>query len=283
MFKRLLLISVLVLLCGRARTQQNCIPVYTTSEAGLAYQAGEQAEYMLRYTFGIVNTDIARATVALDTTRIDGVKVFHCKVFGQTAGIYRYLFNVREDFQSWFSCDGVKPVRFFRDTYECGYKSRNDYSYVWNTDAPYIDATIYNTSIDSTRILQIPLTSCTFDLPSLYYFARNIDMSRIEVDVKYPMTFAIDERSYNVYYIYKGKESLDVKGLGRTDCLHFQAKLIAGQVFNGDKDMDIYVSDDLNRVPLYFSAQIAKGVASGRLLSSSGLKYPKTWEEKCRK
>ena len=43
--------------------------------------------------------------------------------------------------------------------------------------------------------------------------------------------------------------------------------------------MDIYVSDDLNRVPLFFSAKIAVGMAEGRLLEYGGLKYSASWEK----
>lgn len=273
---------LLALLASRVGVcaQGDCIPVYTTKESELAYEAGEKATYTLRYKFGLLNTDVAKAYVSLDTVRVDGTKAFHCKVFGQTAGIFRRMFDVREDFQSWFSCEGVRPLRFYRDTYECGYKSLNEYRYVWDAEQPYIDAQIYNTSIDSTQVLQIPLSDCTFDLPSLYYFARNIDMSKVRKDVKYPMTFAIDETKYNVYYIYKGKTRKNIAGLGTVPCLWFQAKLVAGEVFSGKKDMNIYVSDDLNRVPLFFSAELSVGEAQGRLAEVSGLKYPMSWKKK---
>lgn len=279
--RRFLLILLAFMVSGLDLIAQgDCIPVYTTRESDLAYTAGEKATYTLRYKFGLINTDVAKAYVSLDTVRIDGVKAFHCKVFGQTSGIFKRMFDVREDFQSWFSCDGVKPLRFWRDTYECGYKSRNDYKYIWDAENPYIDAQIYNTSIDSTQVLQIPLSQCTFDLPSLYYFARNIDMTKVKKDVKYPMTFAIDEKAYNVYYIYKGKVRKNIAGLGNVVCLWFKAKLLAGEVFSGKTDMDIYVSDDLNRVPLFFSAEISVGEAQGRLTEVSGLKYPMSWKKK---
>ncbi len=279
--KRLAVILMVVFALGfRARAQYNCIPVVSTHENELGFVAGEHATYMLRYKYGVINTDIAQATVDLDTVRIGGVKAFHCKVYGRTSGIYKVLFNISEDFQSWFSCDGIRPLRFYRDTYECGYKSVNKYTYIWDTDQPYIDAEVFNSRMESPRNLQIPLKQCTFDLPSLYYFARNIDLSKIRENVKYPMTFAIDDETYDVYYIYRGKERKKIQGLGTVPCLHFQAKLVAGEVFSGDHDLDIYVSDDLNRVPLYFAAEIASGEASGRLVGCSGLKYPMSWKTK---
>lgn len=277
--KKLILILLSCLIFGRVRAQENCIPVLAHTEEDLPYQSGEYAVYAMRYVCGIINSDVAKATVRLDTVRVGGQKCFHCSVFGKTAGIYKLLFNIKEDFQSWFTCDGVRPVRFMRDTYECGYVAKNEYNYVWDSGQPYIDASVYTTAIDSTRHLNIPLKACTFDLPSLYYNARSIDMSKVEQDKRYPMTFAIDDEVYDVYYIYKGKEMLKIKGIGTVPTLHFQAKLLAGEVFKGDQDMDIYVSDDLNRVPLFFSAKIAVGMAEGRLLEYGGLKYSASWEK----
>lgn len=279
MKRHAVILLLLALTAFRSSAQENCIPVYTKAENEVAYKAGEHAEYALTYKYGIINTDVARATVDLDTLRMGDTKAFHCKVYGRTYGIYRWMFNISEDFQSWFSCDGIRPLRFLRDTYECGYTSKNDYTYHWDSDPPYIDAHVECSSDDGPKDLQIPLKPCTFDLPSLYYFARNIDMDKVEQDVRYPMTFAIDDMAYDVYYIYKGRVEKKIPGLRTVTCLHFKAKLLAGEVFNGDHDMDIYVSDDLNRVPLFFSAEIAVGEARGRLLGCSGLKYPKSWEK----
>lgn len=274
MKKVLGILLLLALFPGRVRAQGNCIPVVSTDVSQISYKSGEHATYALKYKWGVINTDVATASVDLDSVVVNGVKAYHCKLFGQTSGIFKRLFRIREDFQSWFSCDGVRPIRFYRNTMENSYVAKNDYIFRWDAEPPYIDATVYSSSTDSTKVMQIPLKECTFDLPSLYYFARNIDMSRVEKDIRYPMTFAIDDEVYDVYYIYKGKEKVKTPELGHVNCLHFQAKLIAGEVFRGDHDMDIYVSDDGNKVPVFFRAEIAVGEAQGRLVEHSGLKYP---------
>lgn len=271
------LISLLLFLAaGRAVWGQasNCIPVYAKTESEVAYGAGEKLDFTLHYTFGILDSDIGEATVTLDTARINGVKAFHCRVFGKTVRLYDKFFRVREDFNSWFACDGLTPLRFQRNTQEGSYRARNEYSYMWDAELPYIDAQVYTSSIDSTRILQIPLKECVFDLPSLFFFARNIDMSKVKQDVRYPMTFAIDEEVYDVHFIYRGKATKKVSGLGTVKCLRFEADLLAGEVFKGDSDMELFISDDLNRLPVLFGAPILVGAVQGRLSACSGLKYP---------
>lgn len=122
--------------------------------------------------------------------------------------------------------------------------------------------------------MELPLTKCTFDLPALFFFARNIDMDSVEPGKRYPMTFAIDDDIFNVYFIYFGKETVKVKGLGTVRAMKFAAKLLEGEIFAGEEDMLMWISDDENRVPVYFEAPILVGFASGRLSGYEGLKYP---------
>ena len=103
-----------------------------------------------------------------------------------------------------------------------------------------------------------------------------MDIDNIVPGEKYPMTFAIDDDVYNVYFILYGRERIKVKGLGTVDTIKFAARLLAGEVFNGEEDMMIWVSDDDNRIPVQFEAPILVGTASGRLKSFSGLKHPFT-------
>ena len=169
--------------------------------------------------------------------------------------------------------NGLRPLKFTRDTYEGKNEAKNTYIYHWDAAEPYIDADVHTSSMGHKK-LELPLTKCTFDLPALFFFARNIDMNKVQKGKKYPMTFAIDDDVYNVYFILYGRETVKVKGLGTVRTIKFAARLVAGEVFNGEEDMMIWVSDDDNRIPVKFEAPILVGTASGRLKSYEGLKYP---------
>lgn len=253
--------------------QTYCVPVRTVSEDDLAYQAGEKLTFTMHYEWGNIDSDVGTGTVALDTMRLNGRKVFHCEVDGKTTRLFDFFFKVREDFDSWFTCDGLRPLRFTRDTHEGKYVAKNTYIYNWDAPEPYIAADVYSSS-SGQRNPELPLTSCTYDLPALFFLARNMDIDNIVPGKKYPMTFAIDDDVYNVHFILYGRETVKVKGLGTVRTIRFAARLIAGEVFNGEEDMMIWISDDENRIPIKFEAPILVGTASGRLKSYEGLKYP---------
>ena len=253
----------------------SCIPVRSVSEESLSFAAGEKMEFLLHYKWGVINTDVGGATVTLDTLTYNGEKAFLCSASGKTTRMFDRVFKVREDFKSWFTCDGLVPLKFTRDTYEGGYVAKNTYYYNRNLSEPLILAEVYS-SKRGQRYINLPLTPCTFDLPSLFFFARNMDFDVIEPGKKYPMTFAIDDDIFNVYFILHGRETIKIKGLGTVKTIKFAAKLLEGEVFKGEEDMLIWVSDDENRLPVWFEAPLIVGVATGRLTDYSGLKYPFT-------
>ena len=166
----------MILLCASlalqpARSQEKsvsretyCIPVRTVEEEELAFQAGEKLTFTMHYEWGAINSDVGTGTVVLDTVRYNGIKAFHCSVYGKTTRLYDLFFKVREDFDSWFACDGLRPLKFTRDTHEGHYVAKNTYIYDWNAVEPHIDADVYSSS-SGQRNLELPLTSCTYDLP----------------------------------------------------------------------------------------------------------------------
>lgn len=282
-----ILIFLTVLLCVRlsedpARAQENsdlkgtaCVPVRTVSEDRLAFQAGEKLDFVLHYKWGAINSDVGYGTVELDSLRFNGHDAFLCSVYGKTTKFFDLFFKVREDFKSWFTRDGLVPLKFTRDTYEGGYEARNTYVYDRSSAEPHISADLY-TSRRGQRSMQLPLTPCTFDLPSLFFFARNMDFDAVVPGKRYPMTFAIDDDVFNVYFILYGRETIKVKGFGTVRTIKFAAKLLEGEVFKGEEDMLIWVTDDENRVPVYFEAPLLVGKATGRIIGFEGLKHPFT-------
>lgn len=278
-----LLKTILILLCLAAVTspqyaQENpvstsCIPVRTVEDASVAFAHSEEATFILHYEWGMLDSDVGSATVRLDSLTFNGQKAYRCTMHGRTTRIYDLFFKVREDFQSWFTRDGIRPLKFYRHSQEGDYEARNLYVYDWDAPEPAIRAELYTSKVGES-IVDIPLTPCTFDLPTLFYYARNMDFDIIDPGRKYPMTFAIDDEVFNVYFILHGRETVKVPGIGTVRTIKFGAKLLEGEVFKGEADMIIWVSDDNNRLPVLFEAPLLVGTAKGRMASYKNLKYP---------
>ncbi|MBR6415788.1 MAG: DUF3108 domain-containing protein [Bacteroidales bacterium] len=270
------LLCALTVIPGISQTRaKTCIPTNELTPAHLAYAPGEKLTYSIHYKWGPINADVANATFDLTQTTLNGQEVYHVKLFGKNSKVYDPFFKMREDFRTWFSPEGIVPVRFTRDTKEGNWFSTNDYNFKWNTSSPHIEASL-DSKRKGPRVEELPLTDCTFDVLSLFYYARNLDFDAVKKDVKYPVTFAVDDDICNIYFIWKGRETINVKGIGKVKTMKFVVKLVAGDVFGDDENADgtMWFTDDDNRLLVYFETPIRIGAISGRLASYEGIRYP---------
>lgn len=251
--------------------KSSCVPFKSMEDkSALAFKSGEKIEYSIHYVWGVINADVAHANFSIDSANFNGRSVYKARLYGRTSKFFQNFFNLREDFTSWISMDTWKPVHFTRDSKEGDYRITNDFKYDWNKGV--INATIY-TKKRGTRVMELPLNDCLFDIPAAYYTLRNMDKSRLAEGRSYPITISIDDDNYPVTLIYRGKETKKVKGIGEVRCLKFAIGAIAGNYFNGDEKIYAWFSDDQNRILMAFECPMKLGYVSGRLENYSGLAH----------
>ena len=250
-----------------------CIPVRRLTEENLAFKGGEKLVFTLHYKWGIINADVAQATLRVDTTILNGKKVFHASLTGKTQKFYEKFFRVKEELDSWFTRDGLSPVKFTRFAREGKYTCTNLYAYDHTPGNECIKASL-NNSRKGDFSATLPLDKCTYDIPLMYYVLRNIDTDALREGNDYPMTFAVDDDVYTLHFKYLGKENKVVDGIGSVRCLKFSFEVVSGEVFSGESDLFGWFSDDENRIPVWFSAPLKVGQVQGRLRSYEELKNP---------
>ncbi len=269
--KRVLLTAILALTAFLSAMGQ-CMPLRPFSKDSLAFTAGEKLTYRINYKWGPVRTDVAKASLTLNEESLNGETVYAARIYAKTANFYDNFFKLREDFRSWFTTDRLVPQRFYRDTREGKYRCTNDYSFFWDAEEPYISADI-ETSRKPLYNMSIPLDDCTFDAVTLFYTARNMDMDKVEVGKRYPMTFAVADDVYTINFKYLGNENKSVKGFGTVDTMKFDVEVVEGDVFTGDSDMTLWFSNDENRILVFFEAPLKIGIVRGRIDAAEGLAH----------
>ncbi len=266
--RRWLLIFSLMLCTLVAAAQGKCgVPV----RENLAFQAGERLELGLQYKWGAVRTEVAQAVVTVDTVRYKGTPAFRSAFVVQSAPFFDVFFKMRENFRSWFTRDDIRPLKFIRETQEGNYTASNLYLYDW--EERQIHATVAFGSKPETT-LDIPLHDCVWDLPTVIYYLRNLDCSRMKPGAQYPLSFVIDDEVFNIHITYNGPSTLKAKKLGRFRVQGFSCSVVSGAMFEGDQQLQVWFSDDENFVPVAVMAPLRWGAVWGWLKGYEGLKYP---------
>lgn len=259
----ILLFAVVFMVKAGTACAQNALP----HSGELPFKDGESLTYVLSYTWGGVNTDVGEGVTTLKYK--DGV--YNAIVKGKTYRFYDFFFKVREHFESTFDEKTMRPLTFYRLSEEGKYRMVNDYKF--DNETYQIHAyTKKKTYPPKDSIL--PGKPYTYDLITLYYVSRTLNFENISIDEKQPISFALDREIHDLYFIYKGKEVKKMKGVGTFKTLKFAVRVVAGEVFTGEDELFLWVSDDENKIPLWFESKILVGTVYGRLKKWSNLKYP---------
>ena len=264
------LLSVLFLGLGLSALAQGgkCLPARTGGAD--PYKAGEKIVFNVSYNWHAVQTDVAKATLSAAEETLDGEKVWHTSLVMQTAPFFDVFFKIRETFESWFALAGVEPRKFHRDSREGNYHAINDYRYDRKAGKIHAHLEYWDKEV---KDLEIPYGDCTYDVTTLFYFARRMDFPKLREGTVYNVSIAIDEGVQIANLTYLGRENKYIKGVGTIAARKFGLSLRKGEVFEGNQDALLWFSDDDNRLPVAFMAPLKVGAMNGRLSSYEGLAH----------
>ena len=84
------------------------------------------------------------------------------------------------------------------------------------------------------------------------------------------------ENGYEVKVTYLGPEVFKVRKQGKFRALRFSCTVVAGALFEGDKELQAWFSDDANHLPLAVMVPLRMGTVWAWLKGWEGLKFPLT-------
>jgi hypothetical protein len=266
-------LSVLLAAAQVSFAQQDtaCMEVRELSDGQLAFREGERLTIVANYKWGIINTDVGEATMALTREKFRDTTYFYARAYAKTYRFYDHFFMVRDVYEARFLSSNLRPLYFHRNINEGGYLMKNTYTF--NTADYSIHASVQRQTAPPKDTV-LPGKSCTFDFVSLFYNSRNLDFDHLVNGQTIPISFAVDGELFSIYYRYIGKEVKKISGLGTFKCIKILARPVAGEVFDGKNEISIWISDDKNHIPLLIETPIVVGKVSARLSEYANLKHP---------
>lgn len=244
---------------------QNC------TVSTINFKSGEKVTYRAVYNWGFIWVNAGDVEFHVRDTMYLNQPAFHFKSVGWSLRQYDWFFKVRDRFESIVHRQTLQPFWFERDTYEGGFEVYN--RYVFNQQDSEIDI-ISQTSERPFRRDVLPLKNCTFDVLSAIYYCRTLDFDKYKKGDRIPITMAIDNEVFDLYIRYLGRERLKTRDGTIFNTIRFSAMLVEGTIFKGGEDLQVWVTDDKNRVPILVEAKILVGSVKAVLTGMEGLIYP---------
>jgi len=252
--RKLLLFSVLTFLSLKSIGQD--LPFVKEP----AFKPGEVLTYKLKYGF----ITAAEGTLkVLDTDlKFDGKPTYRLSVDGNTSGTFDVFYKIRDHYDSYIDRKNLKPYFYQENIREGGYR-RQDKARFSQEDKKVV----------ATKGTFDAPTGQTFDLVSSYYFARSLDVSKMNTGDVVNLHYFLGDEVSKLEIQYLGKEVIKTK-LGKIRCLKFSPSIKPGRIFKKDSRLYLWVSDDVNRVPLKAEVEILVGSVVMEIKSANGLIRP---------
>ncbi len=228
-----------------------------------AYGAGEWFKFRVHYGF----VTAGYATLEVKDATIRGKDVYHVKGFGETVGVSKWFFKVRDDYQSYIDKEKNIPYRFIRNINEGGYTK----DVIVDFDHDSKKAVVNDRKHNETSIFSFP--NDTQDMISAFYYLRNnLDTQGIKKGDVVEMNMFFDKENYKFRMKYLGKEVLNTS-FGKVRTLIFRPYVQSGRVFKEQESLTVWVSDDDNKIPLLVKADLAVGSLRATLTEFKGLRH----------
>jgi len=231
-----------------------------------AFIRGEKFKFRVYYDSfmtGKVTAGVATLEVKFENKTLNERNTFHIIGEGKSKGAFNLFYRVNDRFESYVDEEYLVPWKFLRQTRESDYKKDDEVRF-----------NQYSGSY-SSRTANKKMAPGTHDILSAFYYCRTLDFSNLKIGDRFPVNFMLDDSVYTSLIEFAGREDV-ITDLGRFHCLRFKPMVATGNVFSQPYPMDVWVSDDQNRMPILAKSAVIVGSVKLELIEYEGLANPPT-------
>lgn len=233
-----------------------------------AFQPGEEITYKIYYNWQFVWMAAGEVTFKVD----DDGDLYQLSAQGRTYDSYEWFYKVRDDYTSYVDKSSMLPVEYIQEIEEGKFRA---YDRIHFDQIAYKAVSHRGKTKFDTKEKTYDLGGCMHDVLSMIYYLRNVDFDRYRPDDALDISVFMDKKTHPVRVNYRGKEARKkIKGQGRFNTIHFSPEMSEGEVFEKGTTMDIWVSDDNNRVPVQIESPLKVGSIKAVLKSHKNLRHP---------
>ncbi|MEO6132682.1 MAG: DUF3108 domain-containing protein [Saprospiraceae bacterium] len=266
-----LLLTCLLLLSPPAKPDHSVKRYDYCNMQNDSWQGGEQVTYKLYYQLNFIWIAAGEATFKVK----DLGDRYYIAIDGRTINAFEWFYKVQDHYESVIDKKTLLPLSFTREVHEGKYQ--------W-WDKFFFDQVHHKVQASkgwpdkATKYYEAELTGCMHDLISIIYNVRNVDFDQYREGQQFDVKVFIEEE-YPLKVELRGKNvEARIRGLGKQSTYLIRPQVVSGHFFKDDTRMDIYISDDGNKLPLMIESPVSVGKVKAVLVDYQGLRYPTNFQ-----
>ncbi|WP_323757511.1 DUF3108 domain-containing protein [Roseivirga sp.] len=235
------------------------------------FNSGEEIE--LKATVGFIKAAEAQLKISDIIYTMKGRPTFKIDVFANTSGLFDFFSPVRDNWGTYFDTTRNVPHQFYRFISEGRFR-KNEILYFDQTDKRVTVAKLEKENRQLKEKIEHDMTTNEMqDMVSGYYYLRMIDFDKIKVGEIITINTFFDDKEKPFSIKFMGREVVKTK-LGKVNALILVPIMKKDGLFEEDNTLKVWLSDDLNKIPLKFQAKIFVGYLEVDVKSVKNLRHP---------
>ncbi len=248
------LIASFFLLCSTGHQNERFYTFYHPTEQQVkdlpvqvneAFKPGEILNYRLHY--GLMDAAVAVLEVKPEYKQFGSRECYHIVGDGFSKGTFDFFFKVRDRYETLLDKHALLPWHFSRNCYEGGYNINQNYFF-----------NHYTNKVDVGNGETYSFPKGTHDMVSAFYAARNLDFANAKEGDIFALNCFLDKENWPLQIRYVGKETIKTD-IGKIRCIKFRPIVQKGRVFKKEEDLNVWISDDKNHIPIRAEAKVLFG------------------------
>lgn len=224
------------------------------------FQAGEHLTYDLYFKWGIVSKKAGVGSLRISNVIYDGQEAYKAALTSNSRGTARDIFKMDDTISCVISKEMV-PLAFFKDAHEGDDYTKERVSYTYQPDNSVKVRTMRHKNGTFRFDETFHRPNCTYDMLSVVFYARTLDYAKMRKGDKVSVDFISGKKRLNMVIIHNGTEKLKVNDGNKYNCIKLSLK-IADDAFKNEEDaMTVYITNDMNRMPIRIDTKLKIGNA----------------------
>jgi Protein of unknown function (DUF3108) len=224
-----------------------------------AFKCGEQLVYRIHY--GFIDAGIATIKIKDSLTPVLGKKAYHIVGTGVSIGVLNVVFKVNDRYETYIDAQSLCPIMFVRRVDEGGFKIKQDM--VFDQD--------YHIVNSNGKKIKVP--AYIQDMLSAFYYSRTFDYANEKPGKIDSVITFVDNEVWNLKIKFMRRDTIK-SDVGKIACMVFEPMVQKGRIFKHNDDLQVWISDDKNHIPIRAQANILVGSIKMDIMSWSGLANP---------
>ncbi len=236
----------------------------------MPFKSGERLE--MKASIGFVKAAEAIFTVSDIIYSINNRPTWKIDINAKTSGVFDFFSPVRDNWGTYYDTTSLLPQRFYRYIREGRFRKNEILYFHHDRDSVTVNKLHKETKVlEKTEEYAIPHN--VQDMVTGYYYLRSIDFNKLKIGEIITIKTFFDEKEQPFRVKFTGREVIKTK-FGKVKSVVLVPIIEKDSLFEEDNTLKVWLSDDLNKVPLKFQAKIYVGYLRVELKKAENLKHP---------